>query len=125
MKIDDKSLTRSLASESLAESLATVADTALDAAIDSGALDGVPIIGVITGGLKALRDVNEALFLRKIAIFLKQLSSVPLEDRQRFVNQFENDDQQHKFGEAMILLIDRAEDMETYHRCSYYWTYEQ
>ncbi len=108
----DKSLTRSLASESLAHSLATVADTALDAAIDSGALDGVPVIGILTGTMKAMRDMRETLFLRKIVLFLKQLSSVPIEERKRFVEQFEDEDERHKFGEAIMLIIERAEDME-------------
>ncbi len=107
----ETSLVRSLASESLAESLSNVADTSLDAAIDSGVLDGIPVIGLLTGVMKATREIRETIFLRKIARFLQEISLAPIEERRSFVERFEDEKQQHRFGEAIILLLDRADDM--------------
>ena len=105
-------LVPSIASESLGDALATIADTSLDAAIESGALDGIPIIGIATGVAKAARDIREAFLLRKLAGFLEATNSLTLEERRRFEAQFSDNSAQEDFGGALLVLIDRAEDIE-------------
>ncbi|MCP5005719.1 MAG: hypothetical protein GY941_17555 [Planctomycetes bacterium] len=107
----DTSLTRSVATQSLADVLGTVSETAIDAALDSGVLRDIPIIGTITGVLKAGSDIKSALFLRKVTIFLKTLSEISDEDRKKFIDEMKTPEQKHKFGEAILLLLERAEDM--------------
>lgn len=105
-------LVPSIASESLSDALSIVADTSLDAAIDSGALDGIPIIGIATGLAKAARDIREAFLLRKLACFLQATSDLALDERKRFEAQFTDNSAQENFGGALLVLIDRAEDVE-------------
>lgn len=108
----DTSLTRSIATQSLADVLGTVSETAIDAALESGPLRDIPIIGTIVGVMKTGRDIQSALFIRKVAFFLKTLSETSDEDRNRFIGEFDTPQKQHKFGEAILLLLERAEDME-------------
>lgn len=107
----DKSLTRSVATESLADLLGNVSETALDSVIENGTLRDIPIIGMITGAMKASRDISAALFLRKIVIFLQELSSASSEDRSKFLTQFDTEEKQHKFGQTVLLLLERSEDL--------------
>ncbi len=105
-------LVPSIASESLSDALAVIADTSLDAAIDSGALDGIPIIGIASGRAKASRDLREAFLLRKLARFLQATSDLTLVERKRFEAQFSSSAAQEDFGGALLVLIDRSEDIE-------------
>ena len=105
-------LVPSIASESLSDVLATIADTSLDAAIDSGALNGIPVIGIATGVLKAARDVREAFLLRKLAVFLQEAGKLSLKERRSLEAKFSDKDAQEDFGGALLVLIDRSEDIE-------------
>ncbi|MBD5804077.1 hypothetical protein AZOA_35200 [Azoarcus sp. Aa7] len=107
----DTSLTRSVATESLADLLGNISETAIDSVIESGMLRDIPIIGTITGLMKAGRDVRSALFLRKIAVFLQELSQTSPEDRRNFVAQFDSEEKRHEFGQTVLMLLDRSEDI--------------
>lgn len=104
------SLTRSLATESLADLLGHVSETAIDSVLEDGTLRDIPVIGFITGLMKAGRDIQASLFLRKIAIFLKEMSKASAEDRANFIAQFDSDEKQHKFGQAILMLLERSDD---------------
>lgn len=108
----DTSLTRSIATESLANVLEKFSETALDSVLEAGILRDIPVIGVINGMMKAGRDIRELLFLRKIAIFLKEISNTSMENRNEFVEQLDRDGKQHEFGQAILTLLDRSEDMK-------------
>lgn len=107
----DTSLTRSVATESLADLLGKVSETALDYVLEPGILRDIPVIGVITGMMKVGRDMRDSLFLRKVVIFLKEISKTSAEDRAKFVAQFDSNEKQHEFGQAILTLLDRSEDM--------------
>lgn len=107
----DTSLTRSVATESLADLLGNISETVLDSVIESGTLRDIPIIGTITGVMKAGRDIRTTLFLRKVAVFLKEMSQTSPEERQKFVAQFDGEEKQHEFGQAILMLLDRSEDI--------------
>jgi hypothetical protein len=111
----DISITSSLANESLATLLGDISETAIDSALESGTLRDIPIIGMLTGVMKAGRDIKIALFIRKVAVFLKELSQIPIQDRQEFVNRFDSKEKQHEFGQTILLLLERAEDMKKPH----------
>ena len=111
----DISVTRSVANESLANLLGDISETAIDSALESGALRDIPIINILTGVMKVGRDIKTALFIRKVTIFLKELSHIPIQDRQEFINQFDSKEKQHEFGQTILLLLDRAEDMKKPH----------
>ena len=106
----DKPLVRWLASESLASSLIGRADTGLDAAIESSALDGIPVVGLVTGAIESAGSIRAKLFVRKLAVFLQQVFCLPLEYCNRFADKLKRQQAHRRFGEAMLLLLDRAED---------------
>jgi hypothetical protein len=105
-------LVPTIASESLSEALTTIADTSLDVAITSGVLDGIPVVGILTGTLKAARDIREVFLFRKLLAFLQQADRMHLEERQRFEKTFADTKAQEDFGAALLVLIDRAEDLD-------------
>lgn len=107
----DTSLVRSIATPSLADLFGDISEMAIDSVMESGALRDIPIIGMVTGVLKAGSDMRTALFLRKISIFLKTLSKTSDKDRQKFVDEMKEPGQKHKFGEAVLLLLERSENM--------------
>ena len=106
----DKPLIRSWASESLAASLIGRADTGLDAAIESGALDTIPVVGLVTGAIESAGSIRAKLFVRKLAVFLQQVFCLPLEYCNRFADKLKRQQAHRRFGKAMLLLLDRAED---------------
>lgn len=58
IKYPENQLVPSITSDSVADLIVSLADTAIDAAIVSGALDGVPVIGLTTGLMNATRDMK-------------------------------------------------------------------
>jgi hypothetical protein len=108
----DTSLTRSIASAPVGDLFASIADTTIDAVVESGALDGVPVFGLFSGGRKAYSAIRESLSLRKIVIFLQQFSSLSQEVRQSFIEGFSTPVEKHRFGQSVLLLLERAEDMK-------------
>ncbi|MCR0981803.1 hypothetical protein [Roseomonas populi] len=105
------SLSRSIGSDSLKDVLATSGDIGLNAAVDSGALDGVPVLNVLTGLYKAQRDVRQVLYQRKIARFLKGLDSTSAAEREKFTNDLEKSGKLEEFGETILELIDKSDEV--------------
>ena len=106
----DKPLVRSLASESLAASLIGQVNAGLDAAIESGALDAIPVVGLVTGAIESAGSIRAKLFVRKLAVFLQQVFCLPLEYCNRFADKLKRQQAHRRFGKAMLWLLDRAED---------------
>lgn len=110
-KTPDPDLSDSISSDALT-ALSGLADITLDAAIDSEMLNGIPIIGTLISTFRAGKDIRNRLFLRKITIFLQELSSASTSDRTKFAQKFGTDEARYRFGETIILLLERAESME-------------
>ncbi|NIJ86483.1 hypothetical protein FHY35_003527 [Xanthomonas arboricola] len=87
-----------------------LADTTVDAAIESGALDGIPVVGLATGAIRACRDVRQAFLVRKLARFLAETAELTAEERLNFNDEFQNEEQAEEFGGLVVVLLDRADD---------------
>lgn len=105
-----RALASSIASPETVDALATVADVGIDAAITSGAFDGVPILGIVTGLTRAGRHIRDELFVRKTARFLAGLARTTHEARQRFVDDLRSSGKIDEFGETILLILDRIDD---------------
>ncbi len=105
-----RNLTNSIASTETVDALVIVADAGFDAAISSGAFDGVPIFGIITGLARAGRHIKDELFVRKTARFLQGLSKTTHEARRRFVDDLHANGKVDEFGETILLILDRIDD---------------
>ena len=103
-------LTTSIASPETFDALVTLSDVGIDAAITSGAFDGVPIVGILTGLARAGRHIKDELLVRKIARFLDGLSSTTHEARQQFVDRLRANGKFDEFGETILLILDRIDD---------------
>ena len=57
-------LSKSIDSDSF-DLVVSAGDTAIGALISSGALDGVPFLSLLPGGVKAVREVRDQLYLKK------------------------------------------------------------
>lgn len=104
-------LVPSIASDSVAELMVSIADTAVDAAIESGALDGIPVVGLTIGTIRAARDVRQAFLVRKLARFLNETSSLTPDERSGFKSKFQNEEKAEEFGGLVMVLLDRADDL--------------
>lgn len=102
-------LTTSIGSDSI-DLLATVADTTIDAAISSGALDGVPIVGLISGGFKAQKEIRELLYLKKVIRLLEGVGSTSRAERAEFVRKLQERNEFERFGETILLILERVDD---------------
>lgn len=106
------SLVPSIASASMAELLALGADAALDAAIESGALNGIPLVGLVCGVARTHRDLRERFMLQKLGRFLYSAAALSPEERDRFRLGFETKAEQDEFGARMLILVERADDLQ-------------
>ncbi|MBX9466934.1 MAG: hypothetical protein KL839_03270 [Rhizobium sp.] len=93
-------------SDGLADALAAMSDTAIELA------GHIPGVGKALDLAKSYRSVSDALFVRKIARFMCQFSSLPLAARQAFFQNLQSREDFDRFGEAVLLLLDRSDELE-------------
>ncbi|MES2301807.1 MAG: hypothetical protein V4521_07000 [Pseudomonadota bacterium] len=106
----NKSLPASIASDEATNLLATIGDAGLDAAISSGALDGIPVLGIATGLWRTGKGVQQALFTRKILRFLRETNKVSDPERKYFLENLNIEGKSEEFGETILLILDRIDD---------------
>jgi hypothetical protein len=85
-------------------------DALIDKLISSGAIDGIPIIGILSSGFKAAREARDHLYLRQIVKFLMELKSTSEEDRTSFVCGLKKKGELERFGENVLLILSRVDD---------------
>ena len=102
-------LSRSIGGDGI-ELIVTSADIMVDTVISSGTLDGIPVVGLLTKGLKSAKEIRDELYLRKIVKFLQELNAVTKAERDTFVRDLEKDGKTERFGETMLLILDRMGD---------------
>lgn len=107
-----QSLVQSIASDNLGDLLGGLGEVAIDSALNEVVLRDISILGSITGLFRAGRAIRNELFLKKIVIFLSQISEASHKERQQFSERFANDPDSRRFGESVLLLLERAESME-------------
>lgn len=108
-------LSDTMASERLTDVVTTAADIGLDALVSSGAFDGVPIFGALVGMWRAGTAVRDHLFTKKVAAFLITFEQTPEDVRKAFIAGLERAGKKAMFGEQLLLLIDRMDDLEKPH----------
>jgi hypothetical protein len=92
--------------------LTRCAETFFDAASEE-VLKDVPFVGLIIKLAKTPLAIRDWLFLRKLATFIAELSSVEDEKMSHFRHRISTDVTfARQVGEGLILLLDRADDME-------------
>ncbi len=108
-----EALIESVSANAVVDTISDVAELALDAALDDAILKDIPVFGWIVRGARVVLDVRERILLKKIAIFLNELNQIDEKQRTAFVNRvLANDTEKRKFGEKLILFLDRQESFE-------------
>jgi hypothetical protein len=110
MNLNPITLIQSISSPSLPELLSKAADAGLSFSLKSSILDGIPIVGVINEAIRVGYEIRSTQYLRKIEIFLREVAESPTIDRENFATQFESESAKARFGESILLLLERAED---------------
>lgn len=104
------SLWKSITGDKLTDVFAMTSDVALDAAT-SGALDGVPVVGLLTSMARAGRGVRDQLYLRKVILFLHSLKTTSQEKRDAFIASLSNQKELERFGDTITLILEQNDDL--------------
>lgn len=90
-----------------------VSEIALDKFISEGLLKDIPVLNSLMALYKSGVGVKEALFVKKLLLFLAKIQDVPSENRKRFLIEIsEIEKNKKRFFEKLILTIDRLDDSE-------------
>jgi len=103
-------LVSSIGSPALTDALASAADLGLDLAIESGALDQVPIFGMLVSFYRAKRSISEKTLLKKARQFLVGISSLTKQERHAFSDGLIASGEVDNFSERVFLLLEQADD---------------
>ena len=105
-------LVKSLNRGELTDLGATIGDVALDGIIGSGALDGVPVLGTMVSIARTGSAIRDLVFQRKVLAFLVSFGTETNPTaRQEFVRKIEEQDNVQRFGETILLLLERMDDL--------------
>jgi hypothetical protein len=106
-------LVNSIASEHLSSIVRDLAEVGLDIFLNEGVLREIPVVNNVYNLYQAGVAIKQQLFTKKIIKFLEPLSNVSDEERQKFVEEMDqNPKKKRVFGETLLLLIDRADSLE-------------
>lgn len=107
------SLVDSISSDNIKELSIDVAETALDAFLNEGLLKEIPFFGLFYKGYKSVLGIREAIFCKKALTFLKELDSIPKEQKRKFTEELQHEkDAKQKVGEKIIVLLEQLDDIE-------------
>ena len=105
------SLVASLEADALTDVASGAGDIFLDGVLDGGLLEGVPVFGTLVSLTRAGMSVRDALFRRKVTRFLVNFATTTATKRADFVDNLRRDGKAEEFAEALLLLLERADDM--------------
>ena len=88
------------------------ADIAIDDLLDSGILKDIPVVGWFAKGAAVAGAVRDGLLLRKIVRFLEGAAVATDEDRQAFRDHMDDQHEARRFGEQLMLYIERHEHFD-------------
>lgn len=109
----NKQLTEILKEGELQKVTSEVIEAVADSDLSDSILKELPIVSTITGMYKAAISIQDKLFTKKLLYFLKELQSVPQEQRLRQVIQIEDSkDYRTKVGEKLLHIIDKCDDLD-------------
>lgn len=99
-------------SNQLQDSVANLAEAGIDQLMQGGFLRDVPVLGTVLGTLRAAGAIRDLLLARKLGRFLVVLQEVPIDERSNFCSSLKDADERQRVGEALLLMLDRLDDME-------------
>lgn len=108
-----RALVRTVAGNQLGDAIFDLAEVALDQNLAEGVLKDLPIVGTLVKLARVKQSVSEELFLRKLARFLADLNAVPIEEREKLLEQYpDTSAEQQVLGENLLLALERLDDIK-------------
>ena len=108
----ERSLTDTIINSSLADMLADYAEIRLDELLTNDILREVPIFKTILAVGRIYGRVSDYFFIKKVLGFLAGLKDVAPAKREAALAELSDKKQQRKWGEKILLLLDRMNDFE-------------
>lgn len=114
-------LFESIAESPLAELGTDLGEVVLDSILDDGVLKEIPIIGSVVALFKTGSNIRDRLYLKKLLLYLKALASLSPDDKNRFRSFFESPKERERFGESLLLLLEKSNDMQKPELLGHLW----
>ena len=86
----------------------------LDIILDGTFLENQPVIGTIVRMWNIGNTIKDALFVKKLYYFLENLPKFNLEEKEKFIKKYKNDDE--TFAETLFEILDKINDIN---KCKY------
>jgi hypothetical protein len=105
-------LVNSVVSANITNLSADILELGLDSFLQNGIVKDIPFFGAFVKIYGAQKEIRNQLFLKKVAQFLFALKETNDIAKIKFLEEMNSSvEKKRSFGEAVILLIDKAEDM--------------
>lgn len=97
----------------LRDLLTDINEVVLDSFLEDGIVKDIPILGVVSKAINFGNTIQERLYTKKLLTFLKQLENTKQEDREKEINEIDdNKNYKTKVGEKLLYIINEADDCE-------------
>ena len=109
----DKSLSESMTTTLLSDLgfLENIGDGLIDLFANNEVIQNIPIIGTINGVCKNVKNIHDAIFVKKLLAFLFPIKNVTYEKRAEAIYKWEHDkNYREKVGDALLGMIERCDD---------------
>ncbi|HLO70671.1 MAG TPA: hypothetical protein VK167_07375 [Flavipsychrobacter sp.] len=85
----------------------------LDSVLNEGILKDIPIIGNLVGVAKAYGSFRERFFLKKIILFLHNVSSVSQQEKEEFeIKHLTKESDKLRFYEKLLIILGKCDDLD-------------
>jgi len=109
----DIRLFNSIARDNFSSVVCNFGEVGFDTVFKEGILHDIPVLNTFVALYKGGVEIRHQLFVIKLISFLNELSSTPLEERQKFLEEIErNSTKRLEFEGVLLLLIERADSFQ-------------
>ena len=111
MKLVD-SLIKTISNSDLTALSGELGEVIIDSTLEDGVLKDIPIVGSMVGLFKTGVTIKDALFTKKLIVFLQGLSDIPIEKRNAMIESLDDPKTNEKAGEKLLIIIERLDSSE-------------
>lgn len=106
-------ISKILKNNNLRDLMTDINEVVLDSFLEDGIVKDIPILGLVSKAINFGNTIQERLYTKKLLTFLKQLENTKQEDREKEINEIdENKNYKTKVGEKLLYIINEADDCE-------------
>lgn len=105
-----ESFEHSLLCDDNKELIASISDVGIDAVIGNGALNGVPILGILNSMYKVGKNIHVLRLCKKVTKLLYDTLSISQTDKDKFIKEF-TEINKEKGAEVLLDVIDKIDNI--------------